>query len=256
MSTLSTFTATPGGSTQGSSKGFRPPQWQGGTGAQLYSMTVPAPVYTVQDLPNANPDALTSSTNPGQPTVYFFDAVLAADHDLSATPTKHPVQTGASSADHIILNAARLVLEVGMSDAMDSLVSGQYTSGKSRSVSAFQTFDGIRKARQLLVISTRLMTYSNMVITGLRAREDVRTAHAGKFVVTFEQMLMSTLATQNVSARPQQTDSSPQGPLPTDVPSGGLVASHQVTPPATESVPGAGTWSSETISSMPLTTLP
>jgi len=253
MSTLSTFTATPGGSTPSSSGAWRPPQWQGGTGAQLYSITVPGRAYSQQEIltmDEANP----SSNAP--PTVYFFDAVLAADHDLSATPTKHPVQTGASSADHIILNAARLVLEVGMSDAMDSLVAGQYTSAKSRSVSAFQTFDGIRKARQLLVISTRLMTYSNMVITGLRAREDVRTAHAGKFVVTFEQMLMSTLATQNVSARPQQTDSSPQGPLPTDVPSGGLVASYQVTPPATESVPGAGTWSSETISSMPLTTLP
>jgi hypothetical protein len=133
---------------------------------------------------------------------------------------------------------------------MDSLVAGQYTSGKSRSVSAFQTFDGIRKARQLLVISTRLMTYSNMVITGLRAREDVRTAHAGKFVVTFEQMLMSTLATQNVSARPQQTDSSPQGPAATALPSDSVKQLHEVPAeptsgsPIVKDVTGAGTWSS------------
>ena len=84
--------------------------------------------------------------------------------------TEHPVQTGASIADHAYIVPARLVLDIGMSDAMDAYFSPTTWSGSdSKSVAAYQTMLALQFSRIPLTITTKLRTYQNMVIDSARA---------------------------------------------------------------------------------------
>lgn len=234
---------------------WRPPQWS--TQPQIYSITAvfPATGSLVSSSINGAPTSSTpTNVQFTAPTtkIYFFDAVFTADHEQEMVITKHPVQTGAPIADHAYLLPARLVLEIGISDAMMSYASGQYTSFASKSVSAFQTFLGLQAARVLMTVSSRLKTYQNMLITNVRAREEQRTKYALRASITFEQIFLASTAQQAVSAASQVTDSTAQGPVNTAPPAPAVEEAFQVTPPGfpTEPipgipiVPGSGAWSS------------
>lgn len=191
---------------------WRPPQWNL---PQLYSMTC-----TLPGTPSANvsssssvggvttPGSASSTSSPGTPsttTTYFFDAVLRAEHNQEAVGTKHPVQIGPAIVDHVYLMPARVVLEVGMSDAMDSFMAGQYSGARSKSVSAYQTFKQIQAARVPITLATRLDQYQNMWLQDVRATETNVTAHAARVTLYFEQIISAQTSSVTTSARPDQT---------------------------------------------------
>jgi hypothetical protein len=253
------LTATPGP--------YRPTEW---TTPALVSVTVPATV--------AGKTA----------TVYVFDAVLKLDHKRELQRTKHPIQASATSpvaaiSDHAFKDPARVTLEIGMSDAMESYAPGMWTSNASKSVSAFQTLVSLQDARALVTLTTRLATYGNMLVESIQPTESSKTLHGLRAVVVFSQIFLAQLSASEVansggssasgsnaseknvggfivadgqqvnatgtwgpsdSARPQTTDSSPLGTQqPGDVPDA-ITSQHEVAPSA---VPGAGDWSSSNI---------
>jgi len=206
---------------------WRPPQWSQGSAAQLYSLTV-AKIVTVSEVqPTTVVSTVNGVPNPTSPfgtqtlfgsqrqsaesVTYFFDAVLRAEHRQDLVRTEHPVQSGASIVDHAYLRPARVILEIGMSDAMGSFAAGQFTSSASRSVSAYQTLLDLQSSRVPLTLSTRLNQYANMLIESIGAVEDARTRFAGKFQVVFSQIIVATVATKTVTARPDQTDATNEG---------------------------------------------
>ena len=155
-------------------------------------------------------------------TIYFFDAVLRLDHVQELRSTQHPIQSGASIVDHSYVLPARLTLEIGISDAMQSYGIGQYTSNNSRSVSAYQKFLELQKLRTPLGVSTRLNVYSNMVIRNIIASEDVRTGHALRAAIYLEEIIVAQVTLNTVSARPNQTSNNNLGvaqpePVPNDL---------------------------------------
>lgn len=180
---------------------WRPPAW--GQQPRLTMMTVTMPADT------------TSAQGTGKaatPTNFFFDAVFREDHDTELVATQHPVQDGAAICDHAYLKPSRVTLEIGMSDAMDSFVSGQYSDNKSKSISAYQKFREIQKLCVPIQLTTRLFSYSNMLIATIRTTDDRSTRFALKAFITFQQIIPAVISTKTVSvpssARPQDTDES------------------------------------------------
>jgi len=263
--------------------GYRPPQWS--SGPAMVSITVvpvqgstnslsPAalPVNASNyvpgtEVPATGPLSGTLGGGPGAVrgsgsalTTYVFDAVLELEHEQRLEKTRHPVQTGADLSSHAYLMPPRVVMYVGMSDAMAAYASGAnnanttsatpntvtpFSGGStSKSVNAYQTMITLQAARSPLTVTTRLRTYTNMLITAISPREDFKTITGLKMRVEFEQIFTATTSTSvtgsasiaslsAVSARPDATQQTGLG----QVNSGALsaVTSNQfATPLATE----------------------
>ncbi len=188
-----------------SAVGYRPPNW--GSKPQLYSITCTLPANTS----NSGNSNTGSTSQAAQATTYFFDATLRVDHTQEAVGTEHPVQVGTAIIDHIYLRAPRVVLEIGISDAMQSYSSGQYSGGSSRSVSAYQTFKQIQAARVPITLATRLDSYQNMWVEVTRATETSATFSSLRAILSFRQILSAQVASSTVSSRPDTTNSTPEG---------------------------------------------
>lgn len=161
---------------------WRPTQWQG----------LPADVNQL----------VLIKTNIGG---FFFDAVLHEDHIESVKVTEHPVQTGANISDHAYNLPAKLTMEIGMSDAMDSLVPNQFTGWYTKSVSAYQMLKQLKETRLPLRVLTRLNLYENMVIEEINAQDDFKTQYGLKCMVTMKEIFVVEVSKTTVSARPQTT---------------------------------------------------
>ena len=186
---------------------WRPPQWSNRTQQPPLEMMANDPVT-------------------GQPTVYVFDTIIKAEHHQQCVVTLNPVQTGASITDNAYVVPPTLTVEIAMSDAMQSYTLGQWANAPSKSVSAFQTLVGIQGSLTPVQLSTRLRSYSNMMITDVRVEDEARTKYGLRAWVTFQQILTASVAITNVSstanqntlsAIPQTTGSTNSGqinPLP------------------------------------------
>jgi hypothetical protein len=142
---------------------------------------------------------------------FFFDAIIRTEHTSTLKMTEHPVQTGANIVDHAYMEPAMLVMEIGMSDAMDSMVQGQFTSRYTKSVSAYQVLLDLQKARLPLQVLTRLNLYQNMLIEEITAPDDFKTQFGLRCTVTMKEIFVVEVSTTTVSARPQSTGSTNKG---------------------------------------------
>lgn len=181
---------------------WRPTQWSTQT-PPVYSITVTLPVQG-------------GKAGKTQTATYYFDAVLRAEHEQAVTVTQHPVQENVPVADHAFIEPARLSLLVGFSDAMDRFMVGDYNSSPSKSISAFNTFLKIQESRAACTISTRLRTYTNMVLVSVTAQDDNRTVKGLRAALTFQQIIPAQVSVgfstvPAISERPDQTDKSPEG---------------------------------------------
>lgn len=236
--------------------GFRPPNW---SQPQLTSISVVLPSTQTESvshnitgddgapLPGATSNPTTKQTpNASQSTTYFFDAIMRVGHDQDAVVTEHPIQSGASISDHIYLVPARVELEIGMSDVLDSYVSGQYSDNSSKSVSAYQKLLYLQGLGVPLTVTTRLNTYNNMVIESIRADDSVETLYGLRARVRFKQIIVGTVSVTTQSARPNASDSTNPG-----------AAQPEAIPAELQKYTNAsGQWSSTPITSPPTTLFP
>jgi hypothetical protein len=252
---------------------WRPPQW---SQPPMVLITVPK-AYVTRTIHEAitgsvsgtgatadNPATLSVGTREGQiPQSYVFDAVTAADHSQTLTKTMHPVQTSTAITSHAYLEPATLVLYVLMSDAVAAYpASGPpfyvqpWTGFPSKSVSAYQQMLTLQAQRVPLTVTTRLRTYSNMLVLNVAPREDVSTIGGVRFRVEFSQIYVANVQATPDSARPNDTQVNGLGTVnPTPVPvttqrqfglqGGKLPAGATATQgPIRVDVPGAGSWTS------------
>lgn len=154
--------------------------------------------------------------------VWYFDAIIRMDHNQSQRITQHPVQDGASIADHSFSLPAKLSMEIGMSDVMGSFVPGQWSfestgSVGTRSQAAYQKLLAWKNAGMPLQISTRLDLYTNMVVETISAPDDVFTFHGLKCNVTFQQIFISTVQSEQTGKLPTRKNvvtETKKGPIP------------------------------------------
>jgi hypothetical protein len=205
-SILGSVTAFAGSNSLVGGAGFRPPQWTNP------GITTPPVTLTAMDPVS------------GQQTAYVFDGIPRGEHEQRTVITKIPVQTGAALSDHAYIEPPSLMIEIAMSDAMQSFVVGQFADSPSRSISAYQTLRTLQSDLSVVQVATRLWQYSNMMITSIRALEDYETNFGLKAIVTLDQILTANVdQSQNTStqqsADPQATNSTTTGQVqPSSVP--------------------------------------
>jgi Dit-like phage tail protein len=229
---------------------FRPPQWKK---PLLTTLSVNLPNLSKRHVDTAiidpsqiqtgkafqpnlqkKPGARESDTTP---TTLFFDAVFRVSHRSELRLTEHPIQTGSNLVDHAYALPKYVTVEAGMSDAMALYKSGVYTSG-NKSVSAYQLLEKIQGLRIPITLTTRLETYTNMLIEFLSAEDTVRTRFGLKTEIRLRQLILGTVAANTISARPDQTDGTSVG-----------TKSTQSVPPALQKFydPDSGAWDSNTL---------
>jgi hypothetical protein len=187
---------------QNASEPFWPPEW----GQNPQDME-----QLVQMRTNISDDS--SGTEQAQATAYFFDAIIRVEHTSSLRITEHPVQTGANISDHAYIMPAHVVMEIGMSDVMDTLITGQFSDNKSKSVSAYQTLKRLQARRMPLTVTTRLNVYKNMLIEQLTSPDDAKTLYGLRATVIMKEIITVDVSNVTVSARPQTTGNTPKGPI-------------------------------------------
>ena len=235
--------------------GWRPPQWS------------KPPMFSMASMDPAT----------GAVTGYVFDNIPRVLHEQQGVVTLNPVQDGAPISDHFYVVPARLTVEILMSDSMQSYTFGQFSDGVARSVSCWQTLKALQASKAFVTIVSRLDTYDNMLITDRRGEETPETTHAGRFTVTFTQVLIATVTLTNApttnSTRPQATGQTQAGQVqpqvvptaliqqfveranwpksPNALSSEGILTGAYGTRPRAANVPAAGNYSSNPIFSHP-----
>lgn len=183
------------------------------------------------------------TTLPTPDTILIFDAVFRIEHEQEVRATEHPVQGGANISDDAIIMPARVTMSIGMSDAMDAYVAGQWSAAASKSVSCFQTLQALAATKQPLTITTRLFTYQNVILEMISAQDDAKTTVGLRAQLRFRQIFIGTVTTTPVSTRPHTTNSTLIGTKPSLPIDSTLEAQHTPAPPAVQ-VPNPGTLSS------------
>ena len=107
--------------------------------------------------------------------------------------TLNPVQDGAPIGDHFYVTPARLTVEILMSDSMQSYNFGQFSGWCGAQRACWQTLKALQAAKAFITISSRIDTYDNMLVTDRRGEERLNIAHAGRFTVTFTQVILAEL---------------------------------------------------------------
>lgn len=202
------------------SEGYRPRQWEG-------TSDIPELLNTSSPLSgviNHISNGILGSVTPKLPGIsggmsselvyvktniggFFFDAILNEEHESELTITEHPVQTGAAVTDHSFLNPSLLTMEVAMSDAMATMVPGQFTEYYTKSVSAYEKLRELQAYRIPLEVHTRLHHYENMLIQSLRAPDDYKTLYGLRCTVVLQEIFVVNVQEETVSARNWSTGS-------------------------------------------------
>lgn len=169
---------------------YRPPEWEG--------------------LPTEASQLVLVKTNIAG---LFFDAVIREDHTSSLKITSHPVQDGANITDHSIVEPKVLVMEILMSDALDSLMVGQFSGDNTKSVNAYRMLLDIQESRLPVSVLTRLALYDNMLIENISAPDDSKSLYGLRCTVTLKEIFVVNVAKTKVSARPDATDFTDRGHL-------------------------------------------
>lgn len=142
---------------------------------------------------------------------FFFDAFLRIDHTRKLKITEHPIETGASIADHAFIEPLELVMEIGMSDTAASLIDGQFSEGPTRSTTAHAILVELQQNRIPMQVNTKFGVYQNMLIETIAAPEDYKTLYGLKATITLREVIVAKTKTVQISARPQVTNSTNLG---------------------------------------------
>lgn len=163
----------------------------------------------------------------GDFNLYVFDAVKVANYRQGLSLTKAPLQTGLNISYHAIKRQAEIVLEIGMSDAMDAYHAGMWTGAKSKSISTFQKLQDLMSNRVLMTLSTRQNIYTNVMLVDIISPETNETITGLKATLVFEQLFLVGISTKTaLSARPNATDETQLAQVQPVDPSNSLAQQH------------------------------
>lgn len=141
----------------------------------------------------------------------IFDAIFSTEHITSLSITEHPIQTGADISDHAYEEGARLTFDIGMSDVMKSYTPGQFSDDASRSVSAYLKIRELQKQRLPITVTTKLGSYTNMMVETITNVEDNKTTHGLRATVVLKQIFVVNVTTVKISERPQKSEQTNEG---------------------------------------------
>ena len=135
---------------------------------------------------------------------YYFDAFTKENHVGSVRVTEHPVQGGSNISDHAYNLPDKLTIEVLVSDSVQPIVSGQFASGKTKSISAYEVLRKLKEKRVLVSVRTRLHYYTNMIIENMSVSDDYKSANSLRCTVSLRQVMMAVVPVEYVTLTKRQ----------------------------------------------------
>ena len=141
---------------------------------------------------------------------FTFDAVFSTSHSILAVVTEHPIESGASVADHAYTQSPEITMQIGITDASTdtSTIAG---SALDRSTVAYQRMLMLMDLYEPFNLITRLYTYENMIITSISVEDDYSTQNALKATIIMkhiEIVSVSTVTVQNANSSSKSSGSS------------------------------------------------
>lgn len=149
---------------------------------------------------------------------YFFDGYLDVSINSELEITSHPVETGASIADHAYLKPQEITMTVLMSDVHESLVPGQFTGGWSRSVTAYNVLKKIQSDRITVSVLTRLGLFKNMILKSVIADDTDIELFGLRARVTLVELPVARVRTVEISGADQTTIQTEMGNIASTYP--------------------------------------
>lgn len=122
-----------------------------------------------------------------------FDAVTQESHQIGVQVSEHPLETGASVADHIRRLPDQLQIEGLFSNTPVSLfdASQRLLDGEAHTVRALGFFEELASKKRLCNLSNRFKSYRNMVCTGVSFTRGSGRGDAVGFSASFRQLLFA-----------------------------------------------------------------
>ena len=130
---------------------------------------------------------------------YYFDAFTKENHVGSVRVTEHPVQGGSNISDHAYNLPDKLTLEILVSDSVESIVAGQFSGSKSKSITAYEVLRSLKERRVLVSVRTRLHYYTNMIIENMSVSDDYKSANSLRCTVSLRQVMMAVVPVEYVT---------------------------------------------------------
>ncbi len=144
---------------------------------------------------------------------YFFDGFMSVEYTHELEVTSNPVETGAAVTDHSYVKPAEVEMKIRMSNVHQSLVSGQFSGGWSRSVTAWNILKKIQSDRIPVSVGTQLGMYKNMIIKSIKAEEDESTYQGLYATVSLVELPVARVKTVEISKASQTTIESQMGQI-------------------------------------------
>lgn len=119
---------------------------------------------------------------------YVFDAYLRMRQSEKLNITKHPVETGASIADHCYKSPIEFEFEIGMSDCTFGKFYRQFGETK-RSLKAYEVLTRLQESGGFLTLVGKYGTYKNILISSIEPTDDNTTKEALRVRVQLEQVI-------------------------------------------------------------------
>lgn len=184
-------------------------------------------------------ESLVTSGTPESFNSFKFDAMIAEEHEDTATVTKFPVSSGFLVSDHVIKQNRMLKLTAVAVNMQNSAIWSASVQGLSvvsgaifnspiipivggiaggvasafetsdRMQSAYNLFNSFRVTGQKLYISTILGPYLNCVVVSVKSRQDKESSHMAALEILLEELQVigeDTLADEAKKAMEEMYD--------------------------------------------------
>lgn len=152
-------------------------------------------------IPENTTDRNTGRQSASERDLFIADIAVSQTHSLGGSVTTHAVERGVDIADHVICEAAKLTLEMEVSNTPqfcnrdttrrrpvvstgnrpNSFRDQGFPETNNRIESAYQALRTIRCERRVFDVQTKLHLYKNMVIESLDVSQDAETNNVMRF---------------------------------------------------------------------------
>jgi hypothetical protein len=156
------------------------------------------------------------------------DATLTDSVTGSNELTQHPIETGSTVSDHVIVKPRQYRMEGIVSNApasgaerVDAVradwagLDGDSPTGKTNKVDgAYSLLEEMLQLRDVVTVATPLRVYTDMVMVSLQITRDRNTGDALHFTAEFQQVIKAKSATVAPAAIPRAESTKQTGRLP------------------------------------------
>lgn len=141
-----------------------------------------------------------------------LDNVVFEEHEGSITLTRNPVEAGADITDHAIVQPDTLFIQGivtdsplgtaafgALIDSISNLFGTSTSANLTRSQQAFEALTTLKNNAQPIDVTTKLKTYTNMMITTLSTSQDKDTSQILIINISLEEVILTESATLGLS---------------------------------------------------------